>query len=86
MERNKTFSNPKSMLILVACICFAIAVLETAGFFSINKVDWTNLGLLFGLPLVHRLISRPRRFLVKRFRHGIQDDWPLDEMSKSPGA
>jgi hypothetical protein len=48
MERNKTFSNPKSMLILVACICFAIAVLETAGFFSINKVDWTNLGLLFG--------------------------------------
>jgi hypothetical protein len=23
-------------------------VLETAGFFSINKVDWTNLGLFFG--------------------------------------
>jgi hypothetical protein len=48
MQRNNRFSNPKSMLILVACICFAIAVLETAGFFSINKVDWTNLGLLFG--------------------------------------
>ena len=48
MERNNRFSNPRSMLILVACICFAIAVLETAGFFSINKVDWTNLGLLFG--------------------------------------
>jgi hypothetical protein len=48
MERNQTFSNPKSILILLACICFAIAVLETAGFFSINKVDWTNLGLLFG--------------------------------------
>jgi hypothetical protein len=48
VERNQTFSNPRSMLILVACICFAIAVLETAGFFSINKVDWTNLGLLFG--------------------------------------
>jgi hypothetical protein len=48
MERNNRFSNPKSMLILMACICFAVAVLETAGFFSINKVDWTNLGLLFG--------------------------------------
>jgi hypothetical protein len=47
MERNNRFSNPKSMLILVACICFAMAVLETAGFFSINKVDWTNLGLSF---------------------------------------
>ena len=46
--RNNRFSNPKSMLILVACICFAVAVLETAGFLSINKVDWTNLGLLFG--------------------------------------
>ena len=48
MEHNATFSNPKSMLILVACICFAIAVLETAGFFSFGKIDWTNLGLLLG--------------------------------------
>ena len=48
MDRNNTLSNPKSMLILVACICFAIAVLETAGFFSLGKIDWTNLGLLFG--------------------------------------
>lgn len=48
MDRNKMFNNPKSLLIIVACICFAIAVLETAGFLSINKVDWTNLGLLFG--------------------------------------
>jgi hypothetical protein len=48
MEHSTTLSNPKSMLILVACICFAVAVLETAGFFSFGKIDWTNLGLLFG--------------------------------------
>jgi hypothetical protein len=48
MDRTRTLGNPKSMLILVACICFAIAVLETAGFFSFGKIDWTNLGLLFG--------------------------------------
>jgi hypothetical protein len=48
MDLNKSLSNPKSLLIIVACICFAVAVLETAGLLSINKVDWTNLGLFFG--------------------------------------
>ena len=49
MERNNRFSNPKSMLILVACICFAIAVVTTAGIISIDsKINWTDLGLFFG--------------------------------------
>ena len=48
MDRNKSLSNPKSLLIIGACICFAVAVLESAGLFSIDKVDWTNLGLFFG--------------------------------------
>ena len=48
MRNSVTLSNPKSVLILVACICFAIAVLETAGLLSFGKIDWTNLGLLFG--------------------------------------
>src|ERR1035437_4598387 len=47
--RNSMFHNPKSLLIIVACICFAIAVLTVAGILSIgSKIDWTDLGLFFG--------------------------------------
>ena len=47
--RNTMFHNPKSLLIIVACICFAIAVLTAAGILSIGtKIDWTDLGLFFG--------------------------------------
>ena len=49
MARNSIFGTPKSLLIIVACICFAIAVLTVAGTLSIgSKIDWTDLGLLFG--------------------------------------
>jgi hypothetical protein len=48
MARTGIFSSNKSLLVLVACICFAIAVLTTAGLVSFGKVDWTNLGLFFG--------------------------------------
>ena len=48
MARTGIFSNNKSLLIIVACICFALAVLTTAGVISIGKIDWTNLGLFFG--------------------------------------
>jgi len=43
------YGNPKSLLVIVACICFAIAVLTAYGTLSIgSKIDWTALGLLFG--------------------------------------
>jgi hypothetical protein len=49
MARNGMFRSNKSILILVACICFAVAVLTTAGILSIgSKIDWTDLGLFFG--------------------------------------
>ena len=48
MARNSLFQSNKSLLILLACICFAIAVLTTAGVVDIAKVDWTDLGLLLG--------------------------------------
>jgi hypothetical protein len=49
MARHTMFDNPKSLLIIVACICFAIAVLTVAGILSIgSKIDWTDLGLFFG--------------------------------------
>lgn len=49
MARSSMFRSNKSILILVACICFAIAVLTSAGILSIgSKIDWTNLGLFFG--------------------------------------
>ncbi len=49
MARNSMFGNPKYVLIVVACICFAIAVLTTAGILSIgSKIDWEDLGLFFG--------------------------------------
>jgi hypothetical protein len=49
MARNGMFRSNRSILILVACICFAIAVLTTAGILSIgSKIDWTDLGLFFG--------------------------------------
>ena len=43
------FRNNRSILVLIACICFAIAVLTYAGILSIgSKIDWTDLGLFFG--------------------------------------
>ncbi len=48
MARNSLFGSNKSLLILVACVCFAIAVLTTAGVVSLGKIDWTDLGLFFG--------------------------------------
>lgn len=49
MARNGMFNDPKSILIIVACICFAIAVITTAGIISIDaKINWTDLGLFFG--------------------------------------
>jgi hypothetical protein len=43
------YGSPKSILVIVACICFAVAVLTTAGILSIgSKIDWTDLGLFFG--------------------------------------
>jgi hypothetical protein len=36
------------LLVIVACICFAIAVLSVAGIVKVEKVDWTDLGLFFG--------------------------------------
>lgn len=49
MARNSMFGNPKSLLIIAACVCFGIAVITTAGILSIDaKINWTNLGLFFG--------------------------------------
>jgi hypothetical protein len=48
MARNRFFSSNKSLLILVACVCFALAVLTSAGILSSGKIDWTDLGLFFG--------------------------------------
>jgi type IV secretory pathway component VirB8 len=48
MARTGLFSSNKSILILVACICFAIAVLTAAGVVSLGKISWTDLGLFFG--------------------------------------
>jgi hypothetical protein len=49
MARNDMLGNPKSLLILAACVCFAIAVLTVYGVLSIgSKIDWTDLGLFFG--------------------------------------
>ena len=48
MARSGLFSSNRSILILVACICFAIAVLTAAGVLSLGKISWTDLGLFFG--------------------------------------
>ena len=49
MARNDMLGNPKSLLVLAACVCFAIAVLTVYGTLSIgSKIDWTDLGLFFG--------------------------------------
>jgi hypothetical protein len=49
MAGSGMFRTNRALLILVACICFAVAVLTTAGILSIgSKIDWTNLGLFFG--------------------------------------
>jgi hypothetical protein len=49
MARSSMLESPKSLLIIAACICFAIAVLTVAGVLSIgSKIDWADLGLFFG--------------------------------------
>lgn len=48
MDRSGIFKSNRSILVLIACICFAIAVLSGAGLFSVDRVDWTDLGLFFG--------------------------------------
>jgi hypothetical protein len=42
------FSSNKSLLVVAACICFAIAVLTAAGIVTTEKISWTDLGLFFG--------------------------------------
>jgi hypothetical protein len=43
------FKTNKSLLILAAVICFAIAVVLHLGIVTIDtKIDWTDLGLFFG--------------------------------------
>lgn len=43
------FKGPKAILILIAVICFAIAVVIKAGVLTVDaKIDWTDLGLFFG--------------------------------------
>ena len=48
MARNGMFSTNSSILPLGACVCFALAVLTTAGVVSLGKISWTDLGLFFG--------------------------------------
>ncbi len=50
LRRNRgLFRNNGSWLVLVACICFAVAVLTAAGIVDFgSKIDWTDLGLFFG--------------------------------------
>jgi hypothetical protein len=48
MARSGMFSSNKSILLLVACVCFAMAVLTAAGVLSFSKISWTDLGLFFG--------------------------------------
>jgi hypothetical protein len=36
------------LFIIIALVCFALAVLTTAGVITISKIDWTDLGLFFG--------------------------------------
>jgi len=48
MARTGLFSSNRSILLLVACICFAIAVLTGTGIISTDHIAWTDLGLFFG--------------------------------------
>jgi hypothetical protein len=44
----RSLNNSKSILIVVACICFAIGVLDTLGVDLTDKINWTDAGLFFG--------------------------------------
>ena len=48
MARTGLFSSNRLILLLVACICFAIAVLTAAGVVSLGRIAWTDLGPFFG--------------------------------------
>lgn len=48
MARTGMFSSNRSLAVLVACICFAIAVLTGTGIVTTSHIDWTDLGLFFG--------------------------------------
>ena len=40
--------NSKSVLVIIAVICFALGALAGLGAITTTKVDWTDLGLFFG--------------------------------------
>ncbi len=41
--------STKNILLLAACICFLVAVILRLDIITIDtKIDWTDLGLLFG--------------------------------------
>jgi hypothetical protein len=48
MPGNGMFSSNRSLLVLVACICFAIAFVIRLLSISTGSIDWTDLGLFFG--------------------------------------
>jgi len=48
MARSGMFSSNRSIALLIACICFAIAVLTGTGIVTTDKIAWTDLGLFFG--------------------------------------
>jgi len=69
MARNSMFSNPKYVLVVVACICFALAVLTTAGILSIRQDRLDQPGPVLRLPVVHRLTHRARAGEPERHAH-----------------
>jgi len=43
------YANPKALLIIVACVCFALGALVSYGTVTLDaKINWTDLGLFFG--------------------------------------
>jgi hypothetical protein len=48
MARTGILSSNRSLALIVACICFAIAVLTGTGIISTEHIAWTDLGLFFG--------------------------------------
>ena len=49
MEETPVRYSTRNILLVLACICFLIAVVIHLDVVTLDtKIDWTNLGLLFG--------------------------------------
>lgn len=54
------FKSNRARLLVLACICFAIAALVSIGSIDTGRIPWTDIGLFFGFLAFLYLLGSSR--------------------------